>query len=72
MYVHAAGRDLVQQRLPQVGLVLVYQGDRGASRASEVITGAGRELEASCAAPDDDELMWATHCLGVIVERRLL
>jgi hypothetical protein len=71
MDVHATGRDLMQQRFPQVCLVLVYQRDGSVPCAAEAISGTGRELKASCTAPDDDDLVWTTHVLRT-VEGRLL
>ena len=59
--VHAARRHLVQQRLPQVRLVTVHEGDHGAAFASETVACARRKLEAAGAAADDDDVMGTAH-----------
>jgi hypothetical protein len=51
--VHAAGGDLVQLRLPDVGAVTV--DERHVHRAADAVAKPGRELEAAGAAADDHD-----------------
>ena len=53
--VHAAGRDLVQQRLPQVRARLVDQRDQCLLAFAELVAQARGELEAAGASADDDD-----------------
>jgi hypothetical protein len=54
--VHAAGRDLVQQRLPQVGAIAVHQRDLRLAVAV-AIPQRGGELEAAGSPAHDDDAM---------------
>src|SRR5208282_107746 len=59
-HVHAAGRDLVEERLPQMGARLVDERDLGAAAPAEAVAEARRELEpAGTAAHDDDAVTLA-------------
>src|SRR5215207_9686267 len=51
--VHAAGGDLVQLWLPDVGAMTV--DERHVRRAADAVAKPGRELEAAGAAADDDD-----------------
>ena len=53
--VHAAGRDLMQQRLPQMRARLVHQRDQRLAPLAQLVAQAGGELEAAGAAADDDD-----------------
>ena len=53
--VHAAGGDLVQQRLPQMGARLVDQRDLGLAALAQLVAEAGHQLEPAGAAADDDD-----------------
>ena len=53
--VHAAGRDLVQQRLPQVRARLVDQRDQRLLALAELVAQARGELEPAGASADDDD-----------------
>ncbi len=53
--VHAARRDLVQQRLPQVGAGLVDERDLSLAALAELVAEAGGEFQPACATADDDD-----------------
>ncbi len=55
--VHAAGRDLVQQRLPHVRRVPVDERDLRHAAAAIAVAEARRERQAAGAAADDDDAM---------------
>ena len=57
--VHAAGGDLVQERLPDVRARLLDERDLRLALASELVAEPGRELEAAGAAAHDDDVMQA-------------
>ncbi len=59
--VHAPGGDLVQEGLPEMGFVLVHEGDGGACSAPEAVPCPGRELEPPRAAADDNDAMGIGH-----------
>ena len=52
--VHAAGGDLVQQRLPQMRAVLVDQLDLHLLAPAELIAEPGRKLQPARPSADDD------------------
>ncbi|MNC92347.1 hypothetical protein D3C83_87540 [compost metagenome] len=54
--VHAAGRELVQQRLPQVGARAVHQRDAGAPPAAEPVAQPRRQFQAPGPTPHDHDL----------------
>jgi hypothetical protein len=56
--VHAAGGDLVQQRLPQVRALAVDQRDRRLAAPSEPAAEPRDELQATGTAPHDHDRMW--------------
>ena len=53
--VHAAGGDLVQQRLPEVRALPVDQRDAGLAALAELVAQAGGKLEPAGAAADNDD-----------------
>ncbi len=53
--VHAAGRDLVQQRLPQVRAALIDKRDQRLSVLAQRVPQPGGEFEPARAAADDDD-----------------
>jgi hypothetical protein len=55
--IHAAGADFMQQRLPQMGPVLVDEGYVGPLVTTELVTEPGDELQPAGAATDDDDAM---------------
>ena len=55
--VHAAGGDLVQQRLPQVRALAVDQGDRGLAAPAELVAQPRGKLQPAGSAADDDDAM---------------
>ena len=55
VHIHAAGRDLVQQGLPQMAAVAVDQRDAGHAALAEAVAETGREFEPRGAAADDDD-----------------
>jgi hypothetical protein len=59
--IHASRGDLVQERLPDVGLVLVHESDGGAPSAPKAVPCPGRELEPSGPASDDNDAMGIGH-----------
>lgn len=62
--VHAAGRDLVQQRLPEVGARAVDERDLGALLLAEGVAEARGELKAAGASADDDDAVHGRGCGG--------
>jgi len=62
--IHASGGHLVQERLPQMGFVLVHKGHGGVSSASEAIPRPGREFKPSGAAADDNDAMGSVMNFG--------
>ncbi len=62
--VHAAGRDLVQQRLPDVRARTVDQGDLGLALFAELVAELRRKLESTGAAADDDDLVQLRRRVG--------
>jgi len=52
--IHAAGGDLVQQRLPQMGARAIDQRDLGAVARAQPVAQPGRKLQPAGAATDDD------------------
>jgi hypothetical protein len=52
-----------------MGLVLVHQGDRGASSAPEAVPCPGRELKPSGAAANDNDAMVIGHEFSVAGKR---
>ena len=56
--IQRAGGDFMQQRLPQVGHVRVYEGDPGNAALAQGVTQLCREFQAAGAAADDDNMMW--------------
>ena len=64
-HVHAAGGDLVEKRLPQMGARLVDERDLGAPAPAQAVAEARRELEpAGAAAHDDDAVALAAEAPG--------
>jgi hypothetical protein len=61
MNVHAARGNFVQERLPDVGFVPVYQGDDGSALAPEPVAEASRQLKAPRPPTDDDDVMPNVH-----------
>jgi hypothetical protein len=55
--VHAAGRDFVEQRFPQMGARLLHQGDVGAAGPTERIAEARDEFDPTGTAADHDDAM---------------
>ena len=55
--VHAAGGDLVQQRLPQVRALAVDQRDRGLAAPSQLVAEARGQLQPARAPADNDDPM---------------
>ncbi len=55
--VHAPGRDLVQQWLPQVRGILVDQRDVRAPAPTEALAQPRRQRQAAGATADDDDAM---------------
>jgi hypothetical protein len=53
--IHAAGGDLVQQRLPQMRLLPVDQCDAGLATFAELVSQAGGKLQPACPAADNDD-----------------
>ena len=62
--IHAAGRDLVQQRLPQVSAALVDQRHVRQLAPAQLVAEPGYEFEPTGAAANDDNAMEiGTSCL---------
>ena len=55
--IHAAGGDLVQQRLPQMRATAVDQRDVSLAASAELVAQPGDKLEPACPAADDDNAM---------------
>src|SRR5262249_51508997 len=55
MDVHAAGSDLVEERLPQVRAAAIDERHVGAAAPAEPVAEAGRKLEPAGAATDYDD-----------------
>src|SRR5438046_3021292 len=55
--IHASGRDLVQQRLPQVRTALVDQLDLRPAAFAKTVAEPGGELQASRPSADDEDLL---------------
>jgi hypothetical protein len=55
--VHAAGRDFMQVRLPEVGLGFFDQGDRRLAFLAQLVAELGGQFEATRSAADDDDLV---------------
>jgi len=55
--IHASGRDLVQQRLPQVRTALVEQLDLRPAAFAKTVAEPGGELQASRPSADDEDLL---------------
>ena len=69
--VHAAGGDLVQQRLPDVRARALHQRDLGLALLAELVAEPRRELEpAGAAAHDDDVVQVAVVVEGQDLRRR--
>ena len=62
--VHAAGRDLVQQRLPQMRARLVDERDVGLAAATELVAEPRRQLQAAGPAADHHDAVQAARRLG--------
>ena len=63
--VHAAGCDLVQLGLPDVGALLIDQRDLGATAFAQTVAERGRQFEpARTSTHDDDAVQGACPCLG--------
>ena len=63
--IHASSSDLVQEGLPDVGLVLVHEGDRGAFSAPKSVPCPGRELKPPGTASDDNDTVGIGHGFSV-------
>src|SRR6267154_1252226 len=59
--VHAPGGNLVQEGLPEMGFVLVHEGDGGARPEPEAVPCPGRELKPPRAAAYDNDAMGIGH-----------
>ena len=59
--VHAAGGDLVQQRLPEVGARRSISVMLGLAALAQLVAQPGRQLQAGGAAADDDDVRAACH-----------
>ena len=68
--VHAAGGDLVQQRLPQMGAALVDEGDVRALALAELVAQARGQLQSASAAADDDDAVQAVRRCDDELRRR--
>ena len=55
--IHASCRDLMQQRLPQVGPRLINQRNIGDAAPTERVAKPGDQLKASGTTADDDDTM---------------
>src|SRR6478736_5531848 len=55
--IHAAGSDLMQQRLPQMGAAFVDEGHVGPFVTPQLVAEPGHELQPAGAAADDDDAM---------------
>src|SRR4051812_24133863 len=55
--IHAAGPDLMQQRLPQMGPILVDKGNVGLFAPTQLVAEPGHELQPAGAAADDYDAM---------------
>ena len=69
-HVHAAGGDLVQLGLPDVGAGAVDQGDVGLAALAQRVAERGGQFEPAGAAADDDDLVPAGALGGGLAERR--
>ncbi len=62
--IHAAGRDFVQQRLPDVRARPIDERDLCLAASAELVAELRREFETAGAAADDDDVMRFLRCLG--------
>jgi hypothetical protein len=61
MNVHAARGNLVQERFPEVGFVLIYQRDDGPAPAPEPVAKPSCQLKAPRSSADDNDVMPIVH-----------
>ena len=62
VHVHAAGGDLVQERLPQVRAAAVDEGDAGLRAVAVAVAQLRRELEPAGAAADHHDAVHPLSC----------
>ena len=55
--IHAAGSDLMQQRLPQMGAAFVHEGHVGPFVTTQLVAEPSHERQPASAAADDDDAM---------------
>ena len=55
--IHAAGRHLVQQRLPEMGARALDQRDIGPFALAQLVTQSGRQFQAGGTPADDDDVV---------------
>ena len=65
--IHAAGGDLVQQRLPHVGFGAIDQRHRRLAASGELVAQRGRQRQAAGAAADDDDAVRPAGMSGFLV-----
>ena len=69
--VHAAGGDLVQQRLPQMGARLLDQRDLGLAAPAQLVAQPSHQLEPAGAATHHDDAMGYNRADGDVRHRPL-
>src|SRR5207248_11707626 len=55
--IHAAGSDLIQERLPQMGAAFVHEGHIGPFVTTQLVAEPGHERQPGRAAAADDDVM---------------